>query len=1048
MVNVYSLAGKDVEGREYQPVVFAGGLDQETSRFVVPPGTLSDCLNYNASTKGYTRAQGLWYYDGTLDEAVHNMWFVGGDDDESSLVGPGFSLGGSITWGTASSGRVVYYERGAATPPDPDYTMLGILDISGAVPTDGDVISESETSTTWTLTGPMTYPAATLATAQNPDTGAYIADTVTKYLTFLNDTVNHRLVSQTGVVAAIAPSTFATYHGQVPGIGPISGGWQFEDKVYVTRDSYGVSFSYGTIELIPGDDVLVELDPIGTERVSIAGVELTSGSWSAGDAAGWVVFKPSASTTDFTALAAPKTALGHITDLTATNMATMLTTTPPRKGLVWRGTVHGWEWVDTGWTINYNTGTNSPNVRAAPLFTEDLVAAQRATGSLPVGVGSSVGVAPYIDWVTPNNILADDAANATCALTAVTTSYALKATIPANTLPQDDLAILGVTVTLEAHFTGATAPIDSSIRLVNAATGATFYRSANRARREDLILATPTVITYGSASDTWGIEDISAADINNGDVSIWIQYSNTGVGTVLVDYVSFDITYVPNTEKVWFNDGATDVANGVIHAFQTESGTFADPDNDAVGTMSLMSIGDPGAIGVGMEMWSEVGAGVPSGILIAKVDSAPVYNVVPGWAELLAVDSRCQTILQNYYDNDDAEAIYGVTGATAAFTYDGESFAYLQTPLQRSVDKPRHVAFHDNRLALGFQPGTVVLSAVGTPNDFSAVNGASAWGVGDRITGLLSLPGSVLGVFSYASIRSLEGSNAEEGAMRTIAPTSGCREYTMQNIVGPYFADNRGISNIETSQNYGDFDLLRASDPVRTWLKDRLQDAASVRTVETRPVASVAIRNKNQYRLYFADGWVLVLYFGPEGKIAPTFMHYDTAAYSDHYVPTFINSTVLSNGKERIVMGTEVGDVWIVDGSEVIQDPAGAIKPDCYIVTNPVNFGEPDRNQKHYHTVIQGQFAAAQTVQAWADTNYVFEETGAAQTTVTFGSYSNTPIFTSKNEIDSAYLPILADGYSLKLQTTMDGSIPHSFQSLLYRESPKGMDRNRVSKTY
>jgi hypothetical protein len=547
------------------------------------------------------------------------------------------------------------------------------------------------------------------------------------------------------------------------------------------------------------------------------------------------------------------------------------------------------------------------------------------------------------------------------------------------------------------------------------------------------------------------VEDISAEDINDGNVSIWIQYSNTGVGTALVDYVTFDITYIPKTEKVWFRDGltgATDFSTGVIHAFQIESGSFSAPSgptDDAAGTMSLMDVSSPQDIGVGMEMCSDA---TPDGVVIAQVASVPRYNLFPSRAEMVTADSQCQTIIQNYYDNDESEAIYGVTGAAPAFTFDGESFAYLQTPLARSVDKPRQIAFHDNRLAIGFQPGTVVLSAVGTPNDFSGVDGASAWGVGDRVTGLMSMPGSVLGVFSESSIRSLEGSDAEEGAMRTISPTSGCRQYTMQNIVGPYFADNRGISNLEASQNYGDFDLMRSSDPVRVWLQERLQDTVSVRTVETRPVASVAVRNKNQYRLYFADGWVLVLYFGLNGKIAPTFMHYETSAYASTYVPTFINSTVLTTGKERIVMGTEAGDVWIVDGAELIQTPDGPVTPSCYLVTNPTNFGAPDKNHKQYHVVVQGQFFAAQTVDAWGDTNYVFEETGAAQYSTVFGSYDNTPIFTSKNEIDSIYLPILADGFSMKLQTSMDGSAPHTFQSLLYRASPKGMDRNRVSKTY
>ncbi len=378
-----------------------------------------------------------------------------------------------------------------------------------------------------------------------------------------------------------------------------------------------------------------------------------------------------------------------------------------------------------------------------------------------------------------------------------------------------------------------------------------------------------------------------------------------------------------------------------------------------------------------------------------------------------------------------------------------ETISLLLT-LVRSVDKPSSIAFHDNKLALGYSNGHVLISALGVPNDFSAADGASAWGVGDRVNGLVSLPGNVLGVFSERSIRSIEGAaqDATGATMRTISSSSGAKEYTVQNIIGPYFADNGGVSNLETSEKYGDFSMVRSSDPVKVWIQDRVQDKGSIQTTDTSAVASVAIRNKNQYRLYFADGYSLVLYFSIDGRIECTFMHYDTENFGTTYVPTFIDSTVLSSGKERIIMGTANGDVWIVDGSEVIQDPDGAIKPNCWIVTNPLNLGQPHRLNKTKYITVQGQFYGAQSVSAWADANYIFDETGAAHEQVTIGDYSDTPIFDSRNLLDDIYLPILTDGVSFKLQTTMDGSRPHSFQALLHRASIKGADRNSAVRAY
>jgi hypothetical protein len=415
---------------------------------------------------------------------------------------------------------------------------------------------------------------------------------------------------------------------------------------------------------------------------------------------------------------------------------------------------------------------------------------------------------------------------------------------------------------------------------------------------------------------------------------------------------------------------------------------------------------------------------------------------------MVDASSQYETIRANFYENDESEAVYGTTGAGPAFTFDGTSFSFLQTPLTESVDKPRHIAFHDNRLALGYKSGHVILSAVGQPNNFSGVDSASSWGVGDRVTGLISLQGNVLGVFSEASIRSLEGSSESDGTMRTISSTTGIREFTMKNIAGPYFADNRGIGSLSTSDKYGDFDLGRLSDPIRTWVQERLQDKRSTETLDTAPAGAVAVRNQNQYRIFFNDGYVLVFYFRADGSVEPTFMHYDTENFGTGYVPTWVDSHVMPNGRERLMMGTESGDVWVVDGANVIQHPSAVIQPDCWYVTNPVNFQRPEALHKHYHVVLQGQFYGAQEVETWSDGNYIFDEEGAAHDTITLGSYSNAPLFDSSNEIDNTYLPTLTDGFSLKVKTTMDGSQPHTFQSLMFRASSKGIDRNSAPKTY
>lgn len=1028
---------REIEKRSFAPIVFSGGIDKEISRYSAPPGTLFDAVNYEASSKGLTRGQGLLHYDGTVDTAVSDMWVIAATDAESSVIGSGFTLGGRATWGTDGAyGTVVYWKRVSAAT---SYTYLGLIEVEGALPTDGDTVTDEETGTLYVLSGPLTYQAASLATAVNPSTGALLAPTTTDYLALLNNEVNNALVASTVVTGS---GLSAYYHGKMPGVGGVTGGWQLDDTVYGVRDAYAIAFAYGDTEVFPGETVTIDTDD-GNEVATVLAAVLTAGLWD-GTGQGYLVLGPSSSTVDYRYLANP-TASSVITSSSG-DVGVAFGLADVSGGLVWKATTHGWQWVNTGWTLSYDTGTNAPNVVAAPLFLPDLVDSQRDTGFDLVSAGATGTGPDYDAWTNASNITADDASYATCSLSSGRITHELTATVGANSIPHDNVRVVGVEVQVEALYTGSNAPIDRSARLF-LDDGTSYLRSVSRARRE-VVTSSAVVYTYGGSTDLWGLDEISAELINSGDFKFKIQYENTsaGSGQIEVDFIKVKFYYVPNNEKVWVRDTAAsaDVSTADIHAVQVMSGDFGSG-NDAEGYLSLSNVTSPESIGVGMSLYTESAAG---GLLVAKVSSVPEYNLLPGEADMLANNSKWQNIRANFYENDESEAIYAVNGAGPAITFDGTNFARIYTPLIRAVDKPRSLAFHTNRLALGFGYGSVVQSVVGTPNDFSAVDGSVAWGVGDAVTGLISLPGSVLGVFSESSIRTLEGSSEADGLMRTVVSNSGAKEYTVQNIIGPYYADNRGISNLETSDRFGDFAISRLSDPVRTWLRDRIQQVRSLGVLDTKPIASVPVRNKSQYRLYFADGYYLTMYFRPDGVAETTFGHYDTETFSTAYVPTFIDSSVLSTGRERIIMGTSDGSLWIVDGANVLQTPEGPVTPDAWIVTNPIDFGTPEGLHKVQFVTLQGLFYGAQTIDSWSDSNYVFEATGNAHYTTAVGEYSSPPEFTERSLLESFYLPTLTDGVSFKFQTTLDGSRPHSLQALLIRATRAGTDRNAAPRAY
>ncbi len=183
---------KNIEGRSFDPVRLLGGLDQETDKFTVKLGTLDDALNYVSSTRGYQRAKGLFHYDGTIDSAVSNMWVVAVDDNESTLTGSGFSLGGTVSWGSDSTGIVVFYERNSGTP---DNTILGIVEMLNGSPGAGDTLTDVETGTTLVLNESLNNNPTSLVDALDPATQELIVPTITDYLEYINTSINDSLVS-------------------------------------------------------------------------------------------------------------------------------------------------------------------------------------------------------------------------------------------------------------------------------------------------------------------------------------------------------------------------------------------------------------------------------------------------------------------------------------------------------------------------------------------------------------------------------------------------------------------------------------------------------------------------------------------------------------------------------------------------------------------------------------------------------------------------------------------------------------------------------------
>jgi hypothetical protein len=291
-------------------------------------------------------------------------------------------------------------------------------------------------------------------------------------------------------------------------------------------------------------------------------------------------------------------------------------------------------------------------------------------------------------------------------------------------------------------------------------------------------------------------------------------------------------------------------------------------------------------------------------------------NGFPALKDIVAEGSRYQFITANFFAREDWDGFYGVSGAGKAFSFaafdadnDGDEEQYVQFITTNTIvsdeDKPRHVEFHQYHLALGYKDGTVRFSVPGEPENFDGIAGAAEVGVGDRVTGLLAMRGKALGVFCENSIYTILGDSADTFNVETLAPKTGAIEYTVVDMGIPLYCDNRGISTLEQSQKYGNFVGIRISQKVSPWILPRMTRSDNLFSLNQGAgvVCAVPVRAKNQYRIFFRDGKVLILTMNGDGSLAFTYALYYLNEDKDEFlVPIAHSSQVDGNGQERIHM--------------------------------------------------------------------------------------------------------------------------------------------------
>lgn len=435
-----------------------------------------------------------------------------------------------------------------------------------------------------------------------------------------------------------------------------------------------------------------------------------------------------------------------------------------------------------------------------------------------------------------------------------------------------------------------------------------------------LLSVTSPVVTTGASDYSYlsALRNPETSSVKGNTLlkrSHWLSFTN---GTAFAE------TLMQKGEIVSIGTGGALYVQGYVNQLLLLSGTFAAGSAagwiEVIVDTTLNKNGPVNYISTAYDLYN-------FGAVTKLADITEVFlSKLPGSKALRTSKTRFQWESYNFYGQSDTLRMYGATGASHAFWANAHS-APLTSDVPPSVvyvstleyswgsilDRldfpsltyyPKYVALHGRvQLALGLPGGSVFLSVIGEPLNYNGVLGALEIATGDDLTGLLEGAGDSTVVFGKSSIRRVIGTTDADISVQTISGNAGALDYTCVLVgASPVFANSSGITSLEQTNNYGDFQGLRSTYRVSNTLPFELVRDRS--DSETGGAAmALPVRTKDQYRLFLKSGKVVTVTFTGDGaKIMESNYGAKWAGDYDIRVPLAWGSSVSDSGKENILI--------------------------------------------------------------------------------------------------------------------------------------------------
>lgn len=328
--------------------------------------------------------------------------------------------------------------------------------------------------------------------------------------------------------------------------------------------------------------------------------------------------------------------------------------------------------------------------------------------------------------------------------------------------------------------------------------------------------------------------DVVYAFRNNAGGTAAAMYKSTAGGWSLVSFgreLKFTTGNAAVAEGATLT-GATSGASAVVTRQALESGTYAG--TTAAGTFVFASVTGLFQNGENLQV---------GGVTKAVANGADA-------AITLQPNGRFEFVNANFTGSTNTKRMYWCDGVNRAFEFDGTVTVPINTGM--TVDAPSHIAFHLYHLFLSFY-ASVQFSSTGFPYQWSPITGAAELAMGDTVTGFQVQPAgttaAALAIFTQGRTSVLYGTGSANWTLLPYRDEIGAVAYTIQTVAQTMFLDSQGVTDLATTQAFGNFTYAVLTNQVKSLLAGW----------KSLAVASSVSRDLGQYRIFFTNNYALYI---------------------------------------------------------------------------------------------------------------------------------------------------------------------------------------------